>query len=173
MANFNLNKVILGGRLTADPELRTTPNGVSVTSFTVAVNRNYAKDTDEVKADFFNCTAWRGTAEFITKFFRKSSSICVMGYQQNKSWVDEQGIKRFGSVVVVEEAYFVDAKGEAQAKGFTPQEPPAGYYGKAGNAPVAGTSGQTSPGAGSAYGEYAPISPGNFADLENGEELPF
>ena len=75
MANFNFNKVILGGRLTADPELKTTPTGISVTSFTVAVNRNYrSKSGEEPQADFLNVTAWRQTAEFITRYFRKASS---------------------------------------------------------------------------------------------------
>ena len=71
MANFNFNKVILGGRLTADPELKTTPSGISVTSFTVAVNRRFGgKSGEEAQADFFNVTAWRQTAEFITRYFR-------------------------------------------------------------------------------------------------------
>ena len=75
MANFNFNKVILGGRLTADPELKTTPSGISVTSFTVAVNRRFGgKAGEEAQADFFNVTAWRQTAEFITRYFRKASS---------------------------------------------------------------------------------------------------
>ena len=85
MANFNFNKVILGGRLTADPELKTTPSGVSVTSFTVAVNRRYqAKESGESQADFINVTAWRQTAEFVTRFFRKASSICIVGSIQTR-----------------------------------------------------------------------------------------
>ena len=115
MANFNLNKVILGGRLTADPELKTTPNGVSVTSFTVAVNRARAKDSEETKADFINCTAWRSTAEFITKYFRKANSICVLGSIQTRSWTDNDGNKRFATEVLVDEARFVDSKSESQA----------------------------------------------------------
>ena len=115
MANFNLNMVMLGGRLTADPELRTTPSGISVTSFTIAVNRRYAKEGEEKNADFFNVTAWRQTAEFICKFFRKGSSICVRGSIENRTWTDEQGIKRFGTNIVADEAFFVDAKGEAPA----------------------------------------------------------
>ena len=86
MANFNFNKVILGGRLTADPELKTTPSGISVTSFTVAVNRRFGgKAGEEAQADFFNVTAWRQTAEFITRYFRKASSICVVGTIQTKT----------------------------------------------------------------------------------------
>ena len=113
MANFNFNKVILGGRLTADPELKTTPSGVSVTSFTVAVNRRFGgKNGEETQADFINVTAWRQTAEFITRFFRKASSICVVGSIQTRSWTDPQGQKRYATEVVADEAYFVDAKSE-------------------------------------------------------------
>lgn len=115
MANFNLNKVILGGRLTADPELKTTPNGISVTSFTVAINRARAKDSEETKTDFINCTAWRSTAEFITKYFRKANSICVLGSIQTRSWTDNDGNKRFATEILVDEARFVDSKSESQA----------------------------------------------------------
>ena len=74
MSNFNFNKIIIGGRLTADPELKTTPSGVTVTSFTVAVNRRFGgKNGEESQADFFTVTAWRQTAEFITRYFRKAS----------------------------------------------------------------------------------------------------
>lgn len=113
MANFNLNKVILGGRLTADPELKTTPTGVSVTSFTVAVNRRGKGKDGETQADFINVTAWRGLAEFITRHFRKGSSICVVGAIQTRSWTDPQGQKHYATEVVADEAYFVDSKGEA------------------------------------------------------------
>lgn len=112
MANFNFNKVILGGRLTADPELKTTPSGVSVTSFTVAVNRNFKGPDGKAAADFLSVTAWRATAEFITRYFRKASSICVMGSIQTRSWVDQSGQKRFATEIVADEAYFVDAMRE-------------------------------------------------------------
>lgn len=113
MANFNFNKTILGGRLTADPELKTTPTGVSVTSFTVAVNRSGKGKDGETQADFINVTAWRGLAEFITRHFRKGSSICVVGAIQTRSWTDPQGQKHYATEVVADEAYFVDSKGEA------------------------------------------------------------
>jgi len=113
MANFNFNKVILGGRMTADPELKTTPSGIAVTTFTVAVNRRFGgKNEGEAQADFFNVTAWRQTAEFICKYFRKASSICVMGSLQTRSWVDKDGQKRYATEIVADEAYFVDAKAE-------------------------------------------------------------
>lgn len=115
MANFNFNKVILGGRLTADPELKTTTSGVSVASFGIAVNRRYGGKDQEPQTDFFKVTAYRQTAEFVTKFFRKASSICIMGSIQTRSWVDQQGMKRFATEIVADEAYFVDAKTEAPA----------------------------------------------------------
>ncbi len=114
MANFNFNKVILGGRLTADPELKTTPSGISVTSFTVAVNRRFGgKNSEETQADFINVTAWRQTAEFVTRYFRRASSICIVGSIQTRSWTDNQGQKRYATEVVADEAYFVDAKSES------------------------------------------------------------
>ncbi len=112
MANFNFNHVILGGRLTADPELKTTPSGIPVTTFTVAVNRRFGgKNGEESPADFFNVTAWRQTAEFIVKFFRKASSICVVGSIQTKTW-EKDGVKHYATEIVADEAYFVDAKNE-------------------------------------------------------------
>lgn len=113
MANFNLNKVILGGRLTADPELKTTPSGISVCSFCVAVNRDYKGPDGKYQADFINVTAWRGTAEFVSRYFRKASSICVIGSIQTRTWVDQAGQKRFGVDIVAEEARFVDALKDA------------------------------------------------------------
>lgn len=127
MANFNLNKVILGGRLTADPELKMTSSGIPVTTFSIAVNRKFqSKSQDgqqqtQQQADFINCTAWRSTAEFITRYFRRGSSICVTGSIQTRSWTDQQGQKRYATDVVVDEAMFVDSKGEGGASsGYTP-----------------------------------------------------
>lgn len=114
MANFNMNKVILGGRLTADPELKQTPSGASVCNFSMAVNRRFQKDGEQT-ADFINCQAWRQTAEFISKYFRKASSICVVGSIQTRSWTDQNGQKRYATEVVADEALFVDGKNDAQA----------------------------------------------------------
>ena len=113
MANFTFNKVILGGRLTADPELRQTPQGIAVTSFSIAVNRPYSKNQEQQQADFINCVAWRSTAEFITRFFKKGSSICVTGSIQTRSWTDQQGQKRYATDVVVSDATFVDSRTES------------------------------------------------------------
>ena len=119
MANFNLNKVILGGRMTADPELKQTPQGVSVTSFSVAVNRR-GKDA---QTDFINCVAWRQTAEFICKFFKKGSSICISGSVQTRTWNDQQNNKRYATEIVADEAYFVDAKAEGSSGSFGADAP--------------------------------------------------
>lgn len=125
MANLNLNKVVLAGRLTAEPELKQTQSGISVLSFTIAVNRRYVKSNDGQQAqqqtDFINLVAWRQTAEFISRFFHKGSSICVTGSIQVRPWQDQQGQKRYSTEVVVDEAMFVDSKGEGATGGqYTP-----------------------------------------------------
>lgn len=116
MANFNINKVILGGRLTNDVELKQTPSGVSVAQFSLAVNRSYSKDGQQ-QTDFINCTAWRQTAEFISKYFHKGSSLCIVGNIQVRSWNDQNGQKRYATDVIVDEALFVDSKNESQSAG--------------------------------------------------------
>lgn len=112
MANFNINKVILGGRLTADVELKQTQSGKSVCSFSLAVNRRMSQ---EQQADFINCTAWGKTAEFISKYFRKGSSLCIVGNIQVRNWQDQHGNKRYATEVVVDEAMFVDGKNDTAA----------------------------------------------------------
>ena len=111
MANFNINKVILGGRLTADPELKQTPQGVAVTSFSIAVNRK----GKEAQTDFINCVAWRQTADFVCRYFKKGSSICISGSVQTRSYEDKQGVKRTVTEIIADEAYFVDSKGDNSA----------------------------------------------------------
>lgn len=127
MANFNINKVIIGGRLTADVELKQTQGGNSVCSFSIAVNRKAAKDQEQ-KADFIKCTAWRQTAEFISRYFSKGSSICVVGSIQTRTWKDNNGNPRESVEVLVDEAMFVDSKSEAgnhDAPTFSAQVPTA------------------------------------------------
>ena len=124
MANFNLNKVILGGRLTADPELKQTPNGIPVVTFSIAVNRRFqSKENAQQQTDFFNVTAWRATAEFVSRYFRKGSSICVIGSLQNRTWTDQQGAKRYATDVIADEIQFVDSRGE----GSMGAQPQGGY----------------------------------------------
>lgn len=126
MANLNLNKIILGGRLTADPELKTTANGISVTSFDVAVNRK-VKSGEEAKTDFFKVVAWRNTAEFVTRYFRKASSICIVGSLQNRNWTDNDGVKHYATEVLADEVYFVDSKNESQPAAAPASYVPAAY----------------------------------------------
>ncbi len=119
MSNLNLNKAIIGGRLTGIPELKRTPQGVFVTTFTIAVNRR----GNQNKADFINCIAWRQTAEFICRYFGKGSGICVVGPIQTRSWEDSKGNKRYATEVIADEAYFVDGKGEGAEAAETAQKP--------------------------------------------------
>ena len=122
--SLNLNKVVLAGRMTADPELKQTPSGVSVLSFTIAVNRSYVSKNSEQgerQADFINVVAWRNTAEFISKYFRKGSAICVSGSIQTRSWQDQQGQRRYATEVVADEAMFVESRSESTSQSsYTP-----------------------------------------------------
>ena len=111
--SLNLNKVVLAGRITADPELKQTASGTSVLSFTIAVNRSYVSKNSEQgerQADFINVVAWRQTAEFISKYFRKGSAICVTGSIQTRNWQDQQGQKRYATEVIADEAMFVESR---------------------------------------------------------------
>lgn len=113
MANFNFNKVILGGRLTADPELKQTASGLAVTTFTVAVNRRSSK-AEQRTADFITCVAWRQQAELISRYFRKGSCICIVGNIQTRNWTDQNGQKHYATEVIVEEVNFVDSASESR-----------------------------------------------------------
>lgn len=110
-----MNKVILMGRLTRDPEMRQTTGGISVCSFSIAVNRRFAKDGQQ-NADFINCTAWRQQAEFICKYFTKGSMICVVGNLQSRSWENQEGKKQYATDVVVDEVYFTGSKAESHTQ---------------------------------------------------------
>ena len=109
-----LNKVILIGRFTRDPELRATPQGTSTCSFSLAVDRNYQSAGGERQADFINCVAWRQTAEFISKYFQKGNMVCVEGSIQTRSWKDNEGNNRYATDVVVDRSYIVESKKSAQ-----------------------------------------------------------
>ena len=117
--SLNLNKVILAGRLTKDSELRTTPSGTPVTQFDIAVNRRGTKDGQQPQADFITVVAWRQTAEFITRYFKKGNAICVVGSIQTRSFTDKNNQKRTATEVVADEAYFVESKTEANPQ-YTP-----------------------------------------------------
>lgn len=151
MSNLNLNKVILCGRLTADPELKQTQNGTAVVSFTLAVNRRFAKANDGAnsQADFISVVAWEKRAEFIAKYFKKGSSLCVTGSIQTRTWTDAQNQKRYATEVVVDEAMFVDSRNEGAGQSY---------------------------GMPDAYGSPSLSSMGdsaNFEDVKTDDDLPF
>ena len=108
-----LNCAIIMGRLTADPELRTTGNGTSVTSFSVAVDRAYARQGEERQTDFINVVAWRQTAEFVSRYFRKGSMIAVQGSIQTRNYEDRNGNKRTAVEVIADKVSFCGSKAES------------------------------------------------------------
>ncbi len=107
-----LNTAIIMGRLTADPELRKTNTGLSVTSFTVAVDRNY-KSGEERQADFINVVAWRGTADFVSTYFKKGQMIAVQGSIQTRNYEDKNGNKRTAVEIVADNVSFCGSKAES------------------------------------------------------------
>ena len=163
-----MNKVILIGRLTADPELRQTQSGIASCRFTVACDRRFAdKNTGERQADFINCVAWRQTAVFIQKYFHKGNRIGLVGSIQTRSYDDQQsGQKRFITEVVVDEAEFVESSGGASGDGYR-QEPsvPAQAF----NPPMADSVAASAPTAPNMQID-APV--GGFDEGQSGE-LPF
>lgn len=111
---FNL--VVLTGRLTADPELKTTPNGISVTSFSIAVDRRY-RSSEERQTDFINIVAWRQSAEFITKYFKKGNLIGIEGSIQTRRYQDKNGNNRTAFEVVANNVQFVESKRDSSSQG--------------------------------------------------------
>lgn len=107
-----MNKIIAIGRLTKDPELKTSTTGTSVLSFNVAVNRNFKNKEGKYDADFLPCVAYRNTADFISKYFKKGSLICVDGRVQTRTYDAQDGTKRYVTEIVVENAEFVGSKSE-------------------------------------------------------------
>ena len=116
MASFN--KVILIGNMTADPELKQTTGGVSVCSFSIAVNRRFAKaEQGQQNVDFINIVTWRQQAEFVSRYFKKGNPILVCGQLQTRNWTDNQGQKRYTTEVVADEVSFVASANQAAAPG--------------------------------------------------------
>lgn len=155
--SLNLNKVILAGRVVADPELKQTQSGVSVVSFRIAVNRRFASrdnNQGQPEADFFNVTAWRQTAEFVSKYFHKGSAICVVGSIQNRTYTDQQGQKRTWTDIIADEVNFVENRGSSDNGGL-------GY-----NAPA------QDPYAAPAYSSPAASAP-KFEEIKADDDLPF
>lgn len=116
-----LNKVILMGRLTADPELRHTQNNIPVASFTLAVDRSFGQ---EKQTDFLDIVAWRNTAEFVSKWFSKGMLVAVSGRLQTRTWEDKQGSKRKVVEVVADEVFFAESKKQSsdRQQEYTPSD---------------------------------------------------
>ena len=118
-----LNRVILMGRLVSAPELKTTTSGVSVTSFRIAVDRNYVKQGEERKADFFDIVCWRNQAEFVCRYFGKGSMIAIDGQLQSRTYQAKDGTNRYVVEVVAESVQFLEKKGVADdVDSFSPSE---------------------------------------------------
>ncbi len=152
----SLNKVILMGNLTQDPEFKTTPTGVAVTTFSIAVSRRFAKQGDEVTADFFNIVAWRGLAEFVSKYFTKGKSIVVVGSIQNRSYTTQDGQKRYITEIIADECTFAGNAGTGSN-----QQGGTVYGAESQNGSVPASQAQTKPAA------------ATFEELSTEDDLPF
>lgn len=115
-----LNKIILMGRLTRDPELRRTQSGTAVTSFSLAVDRDFKSQNGEKETDFIDIVAWRNTAEFVSKYFSKGRMAVVEGRLQLRDWTDKEGIKRRAAEVIADNVYFGDTKRSDGGEEWTP-----------------------------------------------------
>ena len=150
-----LNKIILMGRLVKDPELRRTQSGTAVTSFRIAVDRDFKSQDGSKQADFFDVVAWRGTAELVSKYFTKGRMSIVEGRLQTRDWTDREGGKRVATEIVADNIYFGDSKRDG-----------AGDYG---SAPMPSYSAPAAGGYGSPAGGHS-----DFAEIgEEDGELPF
>jgi single-strand DNA-binding protein len=128
MASFN--KVILIGNMCSDPELKQTQSGISVCSFSIAINRKFGKDGEQ-NVDFINIQTWRQTAEFVAKYFTKGKPILVCGQLQTRTWTDNSGQKRYATEVVADEVSFVGASEEKKSEPTVsiPPKMPSAYGG--------------------------------------------
>ena len=169
-----LNHIVLMGRLTRDPELRRTGSGIPVTTFTLAVDRDFGsnKETGEKETDFIDIVTWRNTAEFVSKYFAKGRMIIVDGRLEMRDWTDKEGNKRTSAEIVVANAYFGDSKrdGDSGFSSYGGNTYGGNSYG--GSSYAAPVSAPAAP----SYGSYpAPSAPASdFAMLEDDDaQLPF
>ena len=123
-----LNHIVIMGRLTRDPELRRTNSGIAVTSFSVAVDRDYKSDNGDRETDFIDCVAWRSSAEFVQKYFSKGRMAVVSGRLQIRPWTDKDGNKRRSAEIVAENVYFGDSKPSNESGSYGGQQ--LGYNGE-------------------------------------------
>ena len=154
-----LNVAVVMGRLTADPELRHTASGLSVTSFTLAVDRNYSKAGTERQTDWIDVVAWRQTAEFVCKYFHKGNMIAVNGSLQTRNYEDKNGNKRTAYEVVADNIHFAESKASS-----------GGYAGGYGAAPAAAPAPRAVP---EQPVNFAAGSADDFAVIDENEDLPF
>ena len=167
-----LNHIVIMGRLARDPELRRTGSGIAVTSFTLAVDRDFApKDGGERETDWIDCVAWRQTGEFVSKYFTKGRMAIVSGRLQIRNWTDKDGNKRSSAEVVADNVYFGDSKRDDHAgSAYGGYSAPAQNYGGS-------NGGYSAPAPAGSYGSYgAPASApaSDFAMLEEDDaQLPF
>ena len=117
-----MNKVILIGRLSQDPEMRTTPNGVATTTFSVAVSRNFTNQNGERETDFFRCVAWRKQAENIARYCQKGTQVAVEGRLQNRNYEAQDGTRRYVTEVIADNVSFLGSRGDASSNSSAPQE---------------------------------------------------
>ena len=167
-----LNYIVIMGRLARDPELRRTGSGIAVTSFRLAVDRDFApKDGGERETDWIDCVAWRQTGEFVSKYFTKGRMAVVSGRLQIRNWTDKDGNKRSSAEVVADNVYFGDSKRDDHAgSAYGGYSAPAQNYGGS-------NGGYSAPAPAGSYGSYgAPASApaSDFAMLEEDDaQLPF
>ncbi len=167
-----LNHIVIMGRLARDPELRRTGSGIAVTSFRLAVDRDFApKDGGERETDWIDCVAWRQTGEFVSKYFTKGRMAIVSGRLQIRNWTDKDGNKRSSAEVVADNVYFGDSKRDDHAgSAYGGYSAPAQNYGGS-------NGGYSAPAPAGSYGSYgAPASApaSDFAMLEEDDaQLPF
>ncbi len=165
-----MNKVILVGNLARDPELRQTPQGTSVVRFTVAVSRRYSRDGQQ-QTDFISCTAWRSTAEFISRYFTKGSGIQLCGSIQTRSWDGQDGQRHYATEVVADEVSFNGPKSSNQSSGGGNYQgggyqQPSSYQSAQASMPAPSNSGGSG-----LDGDFDSM---GFADLDGSEDdLPF
>lgn len=166
-----LNKIVIMGRLTRDPELRYTQSQTPVASFTVAVDRDFKNQDGSRSTDFIDCVAWRQGGEFVSRYFRKGSMIVVEGSLQSRQWQDRDGNKRTSWEINVEHAYFGESKREDRSESYgTPRTPSPTERRGYGNPNVsAGGFEDLGPGA----GEGNPFVGGDQMGMEDDGELPF
>ena len=153
------NRAILIGRLTADPELKQTQNGISVCSFSIAVDRRFSGRDSARKTDFINITSWRQQAEFVCRYFHKGDVIGVEGSIQTRNYEDKNGNKRTAVEVVADRAFFVDSKNSAQGSGSSYPSNPGNNFSR--------------PAAPAEPASYSSGSFGDFSEIDGEDDLPF